>query len=207
MQCGVTTLDDQIATYRTLRLGPAFLRRMDSFTAEFESLADQATRFTDAGQDVTLVVPHPIAASDRVITRLTLSGQTASGIYDHNFEAGDVDRFRPVEPVPVDRPYLVVGFDAGAEFRGRPPVDALPVIRARGRSPLTISEGLAVFLHDPATLQPNHCWSLAGSSRGDRRVPALWISKKAPKLGWCFAGAPHDWLGVASIQERVLPET
>ena len=39
---------------------------------------------------------------------------------------------------------------------------------------------------------------LSGSRRGDRRVPAMWISARAPKLGWCWDGNPHDWLGVAS---------
>ena len=44
---------------------------------------------------------------------------------------------------------------------------------------------------------------LSGSRRGDRRVPAMWISAKAPKLGWCWDGNPHDWLGVASAGSRL----
>ena len=43
---------------------------------------------------------------------------------------------------------------------------------------------------------------LAGSRCGDRRVPALWISEGAPKLGWCWAGNPHTWLGTASAGSR-----
>ena len=35
------------------------------------------------------------------------------------------------------------------------------------------------------------------------RVPALWISERAPKLGWCWDGNPHTWLGLASAGRRV----
>jgi len=48
----------------------------------------------------------------------------------------------------------------------------------------------------------NHCFMLMGSRRGDLRVPALWISEKAPKLGWCYDGNPHTWLGIASAESR-----
>nr|WP_157857446.1 DUF5701 family protein [Streptomyces yerevanensis] len=37
---------------------------------------------------------------------------------------------------------------------------------------------------------------------GDRRVPAIWISQKTPKLGWCWEGNPHTWLGMASAGDR-----
>jgi hypothetical protein len=30
----------------------------------------------------------------------------------------------------------------------------------------------------------------------------MWISERAPKLGWCWDGNPHDWLGVASAAGR-----
>ena len=33
-------------------------------------------------------------------------------------------------------------------------------------------------------------------------VPAIWISNRAPKLGWCWAGNPHTWLGSASCSDR-----
>ncbi|WFF07707.1 DUF5701 family protein [Micromonospora sp. WMMD1076] len=29
-------------------------------------------------------------------------------------------------------------------------------------------------------------------------MPALWISQGAPKLGWCWFGNPHTWLGSAT---------
>jgi hypothetical protein len=34
-------------------------------------------------------------------------------------------------------------------------------------------------------------------------VPALWIADRAPKLGWCWDGNPHTWLGTASAAHRL----
>jgi hypothetical protein len=83
------------------------------------------------------------------------------------------------------------------------PQEALPLIRRRGRTPLTIPEGIGMATQVPQLLAANHCFMLSGSRRGDRRVPALWISGRAAKLGWCWDGTPHDWLGVASAASRV----
>ncbi|MEI2690845.1 MAG: DUF5701 family protein [Anaerolineae bacterium] len=44
---------------------------------------------------------------------------------------------------------------------------------------------------------------LLASRCGDKRVPAFWLSQNRPKLGWCWAGNPHTWLGSASCAERV----
>ena len=104
--------------------------------------------------------------------------------------------------IPETAVYRLVDFDAGAEFFDVPPDDALPQILARGRSPLTIEEGIAVLVADPNVLRERNSFSLLGSRRGDRRVPALWTSKGKPRLGWCWAGAPHSWLGSASCAGR-----
>ncbi len=84
-----------------------------------------------------------------------------------------------------------------------PPEAALPVLLGRGRTPLTIPEGIALVRAFPAVLEKNRCFMLSGSRRGDRRVPALWISGRSPKLGWCWDGNPHSWLGVASTAGRL----
>jgi hypothetical protein len=114
--------------------------------------------------------------------------------------------YTPIAEIEVpDAPaYRLVGFDAGAEFFHVPPDDALSQLLARGRSPLTIEEGLAVLLQQPDVLRTANAFSLLGSRREDRRVPALWTSGGRPRLGWCWAGAPHSWLGSASCAERVI---
>ena len=105
--------------------------------------------------------------------------------------------------LPGPAAYLLLDVDRGEEFRGVRPEEALPVVLGRGRTPLTIEEGIAVVTHAPALLEKNRCFMLSGSRRGDRRVPAMWISARAPKLGWCWDGNPHDWLGVASAGSRL----
>lgn len=112
--------------------------------------------------------------------------------------------YLPVDGVavaPGDR--LVVGVDTGGTFRGTTPEAALATVRAAGRTPLTVEEGLALVVVRPDMLRPNRCFSLMGSRRGDQRVPAVWISAGRPKLGWCWDRNPHDWLGAAHAAARV----
>ncbi|MFE9396513.1 DUF5701 family protein [Streptomyces flavidovirens] len=92
--------------------------------------------------------------------------------------------------------------DRGEEFCGVVPLGALEAVAGRDRTPLTIEEGVAFITQYPQALAKNKCFSLGGSRLGDRRVPALWISKGAPKLGWCWEGNPHTWLGLASAGDR-----
>jgi hypothetical protein len=38
----------------------------------------------------------------------------------------------------------------------------------------------------------------------DKRIASLWITRAGvPRLGWCFEGVPHSWLGAASCRVRV----
>jgi len=117
----------------------------------------------------------------------------------------DVDSFRPVVEVPDGPAYAVVGVARGEEFCGVRPAEAAAVLADRGRTMLTMEEGLA-FLHAvPAALEKNRCFH-TGASRGtDKRVPALWISERAPHLGWCWEHNHHTWLGVASAEARITP--
>ncbi len=173
-------------------------------------IAEQAAKYEQLGFDLSgidlpsgeglLVLPHTLVPVQELIVRLTLPEATKPGIFDVNFE--DPDRYRPAQDDVPDVPYLVSGFEPGLQYRNVPPRDAVPIVQSRGRWPATMEEGLAAFVQDPAVLQRNACYSLAGSTRGDKRVPALWISRGAPKLGWCFAGAPHTWLGLASVASR-----
>ena len=73
----------------------------------------------------------------------------------------------------------------------------------RGRSPLTLEEGLAVVTHHPGILREQTCFEMLGSRCGDKRVTGLWVSAKRPRLGWCWGGNPHTWLGMASCAGRL----
>ena len=79
----------------------------------------------------------------------------------------------------------------------------MPVILERARSPLTVHEGVAVTTVRPDLLRGGSRYSLLGSRCGDKRVPAIWVSERRPRLGWCWDGAPHTWLGSASCAARI----
>lgn len=133
----------------------------------------------------------------------------------------DLDLFAPIAglDVPDASFYLVDGPDRGDEMANWSPDEALPAITAAGRTPLTINEGIAWLLQQPEQLEPNHCFMTIGSrlrkpnGRLDSRTPAIWISggtgrdgrdrKGAPKVGWCWAGNRHTWLGFASATRRL----
>jgi hypothetical protein len=144
-------------------------------------------------------------SAENLVPTLTLAGGNRPGVVDRNHGEAGLAPYRPIREIHLpDSPvYLLLGIERGEEFCGVRPEDALPVILNRGRTPLTIHEGLALVTHFPEMLAKNRCFMLSGSRRGDRRVPALWISAKAPKLGWCWDGNPHSWLGTASAAARL----
>ena len=148
-----------------------------------------------------------------VVVRSGLVGVgDALSLVKHGGKPGNFS-MHPVEPedfqaidsihMPAGDVYLLIDFDRGGESLNVAPQDALKTLAERGRSPLTIDEGVAILTQYPECLVKNNCFSLLGSRCGDRRVPALWISEKRPKLGWCWDGNPHTWLGSASCNKRI----
>jgi len=114
--------------------------------------------------------------------------------------------FKTVDEVqiPDEDFYLLVDVDRGKANINLPPKVALRMIQKAGRSPLTMAEGIALIMHFPEFLKKNYCFSLLASRHeGDQRVPAIWISQKQAKLGWCWNGNPHTWLGSASCKSRL----
>ena len=151
--------------------------------------------------DFVLVAKRDLVAPTDAIERVERRGRSGFSV----LEPDDLGRFDPIEDValPASPVYAVLGVDTGRDTRGLTPDEALVSIRSAGRSPLTIDEGVALVTHHPEAVAKNGGFSLAGSRCGDRRVTALWISDNRPKLGWCWAGNPHTWLGTASCTERV----
>jgi Family of unknown function (DUF5701) len=134
------------------------------------------------------------------------------GLVERRERAGiavlDADEFETFEPIdgvtlPGGLAYLMVDIETGADTRNVTPDDALEIINTRQRSPLTVEEGTALLTHHPEAVARNCGFSLLGSRCGDRRVTAMWLSGGRPKLGWCWAGNPHTWLGSASCAGRV----
>jgi Family of unknown function (DUF5701) len=121
-----------------------------------------------------------------------------------HLEFDELDGFVPIEGVelPAGTEYRVLDVEPGADYRNVRPEDALREILAAGRSPLTIDEGIALVRGEPDVIDRNRGFSMAGSRRGDQRVPAFWVSEDRPKLGWCWDRNPHTWLGTASCADR-----
>jgi hypothetical protein len=159
---------------------------------------------------------HPRLASPGRLAGLLRHGGRAGFVVEYMI---DVNEFSPIDGVWVpDMPlYLVLDPSRGDELRNTSPIEALAALRSSGRIPLTLSEGISWLLQQPSLLAPGACFMTIGSrkltaSGVDARVPAIWISRgtgrdgptrsHAPKVGWCWAGNRHTWLGHASATAR-----
>lgn len=198
------------------------------------SLAAQAERLTSLGVsgldpaafedftaegDALLVVRPELLAASALAPLLRFGGKPGFVVSDMT----DVDTFGAVESAtPPDAPvYVVTSLDRGDAMRNWSPYEALPAILDAGRTPLTLTEGLHWVLQKPEILQRGRCFMTIGSrvrkpdGSWDSRTPALWISngtgrdgierRDAAKVGWCWAGNRHTWLGFASAGGRHTP--
>ncbi|MEU6848106.1 DUF5701 family protein [Streptomyces sp. NPDC046716] len=170
-----------------------------------------------AGEGALLAV-HPDRAPASALAPLLRRDDRAGFVV---VDMTDVDLFTPVDTVTdlPDAPlYLVDRPDRGDEMANWSPDEALPALTERGRTPLLLTEGIHWVLQQPAALEHNHCFMTIGSRLRkpngslDARTPAVWISngtgrdgrerRGAPKVGWCWAGNRHTWLGFGSTGGR-----
>jgi hypothetical protein len=166
------------------------------------------------------------AALPQVPGALLAVHPSLAGLLRHGGRAGfvvedmtDVGEFTAIDAVVVpDLPlYLVVDPTRGDELRNTTPVQGLAAIHGAERTPLTLNEGISWLLQEPTVLAPGACFMTIGSrkrtgSRVDARTPAIWISRgtgrdgpsrrDSPKVGWCWEGNRHTWLGHASASTR-----
>ncbi|HWS35865.1 MAG TPA: DUF5701 family protein [Actinoplanes sp.] len=164
-----------------------------------------------------ILAVHPALATARQLAPLLRHRGKPGFVVE---DLTDLEDFVPIRGLVVpDRPfYLVREPDRGDDMRNWSPDEALPAILGRGRTPLTLGEGISWLLQDPAILEPGHCFMTIGSRKPqgtalDARTPAIWISggtgrdgtanRRAPKVGWCWAGNRHTWLGFASARDRI----
>ena len=200
---------------RLVELGYPGLCRLgeQAFRELLAPLAEPAVRVREQNNvPFVVVVTRELVRPEDTVPLLRLVDGRKPGVVDRNHAAGDLATYHPLPELGLDvldgghppKAYLLTGIARGEEFCNVRPEDALPVIQGRGRTPLTIDEGIAVVTHAPHLLEKNKCFMLSGSRRHDRRVPAMWISEGAPKLGWCWDGNPHTWLGVASAGGRLV---
>jgi hypothetical protein len=192
--------DRQIDALCLTGLPELFDLQESCFRASLEPLRDLLPPPAADGRGIPFVVVVP----GLPVVQVLESVHTVGGAGFTTMAEDELARFRPVPGLDVPAgPYLVLDVDPGAETLNVPPAEVLPRMTAAGRSPLTIAEGLAVLVSDPGVLRGRNCFSLLGSRAGDKRVPALWVSARRPRLGWCYQGAPHSWLGSASCAGRL----
>jgi hypothetical protein len=148
-----------------------------------------------------IVVSSALVSADRALPALHWKATTGWT----ELTAEELATFRPTEgvAVPAAPVYLVTDVDTGQENLGVRARDALPAILGEGRTPLTIDEGVSLLALFPGILRERNAFFLPGSRCGDKRVTALWVSKGHPRLGWCWEGNPHTWLGSASAAGRL----
>ncbi|WP_338539132.1 DUF5701 family protein [Janibacter terrae] len=203
------TADAAAQTARLLDLGVHTLAGLDP-TAFAELVPD-----APEGEGALVVSPSLVPTAE-LAPLLALDGRPGFVVEDLT----DLADFTPIEGETVpDAPlYWVTDVERGDEMANWSPDEALPAIRARGRHPLTVSEGISWLLQEPERLERNRCFMTIASRKPkakglDARAPALWISngtgrdgsarKGAAKVGWCWAGNRHTWLGFASAAARV----
>ncbi|OCI30596.1 DUF5701 family protein [Oerskovia enterophila] len=166
-----------------------------------------------------LLAVHPRLAPPSVLAPLLRLGDKEGFVV---VDMDDVDRFEPLEglALPEEALYVVTDVDRGDDMASWSPDEALPELARRGRTPLVLSEGIHWAVQVPDVVARNHCFMTIGSrlrkdeGRLDSRTPAVWISngtgrdgkqrRGAPKVGWCWAGNRHTWLGFASGDRRVV---
>jgi hypothetical protein len=178
-----------------------FIRQIEPLGERIGELATPE-RVPETGRiPFVLVVKSVVADSERAMSLVDLNGHRGFT----SMAADDLKRFRPIEDVTIPEgiAYLLIDVDTSKDTLNVTPDDALKLIRGANRSPLTVAEGIALITQRPAILKTHNCFSMLGSRCGDRRVTALWLSGGKPRLGWCWAGNPHTWLGSASCRSRI----
>ncbi|MDI9916607.1 DUF5701 family protein [Rhodococcus sp. IEGM 1379] len=179
-----------------------------------EALRVAATQAHTPG--ALLTIHEKYAPASVLAPLLSLHGKQGFIVTDMT----DVDQFLPTEhsALPDNSLHFLEGVDRGDDMANWSPDEALPAMIEAQRTPLTLTEGIHWLLQCPDALERSKCFMTIGSRLRkpngalDSRTPALWISngtgrdgrdnKNAPKVGWCWAGNRHTWLGFASASNR-----
>jgi hypothetical protein len=154
-----------------------------------------------------IAIRHTAFPADALMHQIVAKG--AHGVVD--MTPAVPSEFHPLEglELPASDAYVLLGVDTGHSRLNISPEASLAAIRAEGRTPLTLEEGVMLTRMFPALLtdkQRYNCIQMPGSRRaGDQRVPSIWFSKGAPRLGWCWDRNVHSWLASASAARRLAP--
>lgn len=175
----------------------AFLEKVNALEGKLSELSDVKSKTLP----FVIVVKGHLVTPAQVMPLISVNGKV--GKVDMN--PVDPSHFSPIEDItlPPGDVYLLADIDTGKSTLNSAPNDALKVILQDGRTPLTIDEGVSLMLHFPEVITSQNAYSMLASRSKDKKVPAMWISYGNLRLGWCWAGNPHTWLGSASAVKRI----
>lgn len=171
----------------------------EAFRALARPLID-ALKDSDLGENILLVPTHELVSPESLIARTSINRMAGFT----TMPPRDVASFLPQDGCePPEGPfYLVVDPHTGTAYVNREPDVARKLIDSDERMPLTLEEGLAIATQHPDWLVKKNGFNLLGSRSADGRVPSIWMSQNAPRLGSVWPNSRHTWLGNAYCQAR-----
>ena len=196
-------LEQQLAV--TLDLGLPALASLEASAVEGEMRRLARSKAVTTSQPSSGAIPALLVLPGLDAGRsmpLTLQGDKPGYL---DMRPVSPDTFEPTVGIDVpDGPYVLLDVDTGMDTLGMSPRVAADHIADAGRSPLTLVEGLTLLALHPGILRERNCYQMLGSRRGDKRIASLWVTRAGhPRLGWCYEGVPHTWLGAASCARRI----
>ncbi|RBP97728.1 hypothetical protein CRD60_05725 [Bifidobacterium aemilianum] len=175
----------------------------DMSDAAFRALAKPlitALEGSDLGSNILLVPTHELVSPESLIARTSINRQAGFT----TMPPRDIASFLPqpgFEP-PEGPFYLAIDPHTGTAYVNREPDVARKLIDSDERTPLTLEEGLAIATQHPDWLVRKNGFNLLGSRSNDGRVPSIWMSQNAPRLGAVWPNSRHTWLGNAYCLAR-----
>ncbi|MBW3079731.1 DUF5701 family protein [Bifidobacterium simiiventris] len=152
------------------------------------------------GTDILLIPTRELVSPESLIARTSINRMAGFT----TMPPRDIASFLPQDGFePPEGPfYLVVEPHTGTCYINREPDVARKLIDSDERTPLTLEEGLAIATQHPEWLLEKNGFNLLGSRSADGRVPSIWMSQNAPRLGAVWPNSRHTWLGNAYCMSR-----
>lgn len=155
---------------------------------------------SDLGAGILLVPTRELVSPESLIARTSINRMAGFT----TMPPRDIASFLPHDGFePPEGPfYIVVDPHTGTSYVNREPDVARKLIDSDERLPLTLEEGLAIATQHPEWLLEKNGFNLLGSRSTDGRVPSIWMSQNAPRLGAVWPNSRHTWLGNAYCTAR-----
>ncbi len=162
--------------------------------------ADPCVGAYRSGSNILLIPTRELVSPESLIARTSINRMAGFT----TMPPRDIASFLPQDGFePPEGPfYLVVEPHTGTCYINREPDVARKLIDSDERTPLTLEEGLAIATQHPDWLEIKNGFNLLGSRSADGRVPSIWMSQNAPRLGAVWPNSRHTWLGNAYCMAR-----